>query len=182
MDCRDIRTQLDDWAEGRLPPERQAQIEAHLSGCVGCRARAACAQRFAALLRQLKLETPPAGLAQRIVLATQARAAAQARSRQRWQLLGGTLTAIGLALLVLSAAQPLSLSVRIDLVAAADSALAWLDQALSEPLAALAALADAGLGLQSSMAGTAGLVLTLTLVVLAVASFVWLGQTLEITS
>jgi anti-sigma factor RsiW len=181
MTCRDIRTYLDDWAEGLLPADLHQQIEAHLAGCAICRTRATTAKQLTTLLSQLTPEQPPAGLAHRIVLATQARAAAQARSRRRWQLAGQALTAIGLALLLLSAAQLVSLSFEIDLAALADNALGWLEQIISEPVAALVALAEAGLGLQSTMAESAGLLLTLTLVVLAVASFIWLRQTLEVT-
>jgi anti-sigma factor RsiW len=182
MNCPEVRAQLEDWADALLPPERRRQIEAHLASCADCRARAVSAQRLAALLSQVAPETPPTDLAQRVILATQARAASQARSRRRWQLLGQALTAVGLVLLLLSAAQLVSRSLEVDLLAVADGALNWLEQAIAEPLAALSALVEAGLGLHSGVAESAGLLLTLALVTLAVVSFIWLRQSLEVTS
>lgn len=178
MDCHDVRAQLDELAEGRLAPEEQAQIEAHLAGCTRCRARAAAARRMVALLQTLQPEIPPASLSARIILMIQARAAAQARSRRRWLIFTQAATAVGLALLALSAADLIPLAARVDLAGAADSVLAWLGQVISEPVTALSALTNAGLTMQSGIAETMGLVLTLAVVVLAVASFGWLGQTL----
>jgi anti-sigma factor RsiW len=70
MDCQDVRTRLLDYQRGRLGPELQADIRAHLAGCPAC-AHAATAEESLTDLLEHRLPQHPASLALKRRLAAQ---------------------------------------------------------------------------------------------------------------
>ncbi|QKT03357.1 zf-HC2 domain-containing protein [Ectothiorhodospiraceae bacterium 2226] len=78
MNCRDIKSELDDWLDGYLPPARRQRVSAHLKRCTACAGALADRQALDAALRAMPVPPPPPGFADR----TLARAvAAQPRRR-----------------------------------------------------------------------------------------------------
>ncbi|HYB74621.1 MAG TPA: zf-HC2 domain-containing protein [Candidatus Sulfotelmatobacter sp.] len=78
MDCRDVRTQMLDYQRGRLGPELQAGIRAHLAGCPAC-ADAEVAERALTEVLERRLPQHPASLALKRRLAERWPAPAEAR-------------------------------------------------------------------------------------------------------
>ncbi len=64
--CEVVRTQMDAWADGRLRPERRAQLAAHLQGCGACSAEWRALGSARRLLADLPREPLPAGFAERL--------------------------------------------------------------------------------------------------------------------
>jgi hypothetical protein len=74
-----VQDLLLDLAYGELPPERVAEVEAHLASCDACRAERAEMQRTRALLEPLRtLEEPRPGFDDRILQSARAEAGFQA--------------------------------------------------------------------------------------------------------
>lgn len=100
MDCEEVRLSLLDHQRGRLSPEADAGILAHLEGCAACREADAVERALTDVLEQ-RLPQRPASLALKRRLAAQWPAAGEGRSRgagwrRRWWL-----PAVGLALVLL---------------------------------------------------------------------------------
>jgi anti-sigma factor RsiW len=78
MDCQDVRTRLLDSQRGRLGPDLQADIRAHLAGCPAC-AHAAAAEEALTEALERRLPQHPASLALKRRLAEQWAAPAEVR-------------------------------------------------------------------------------------------------------
>jgi hypothetical protein len=66
-----LRTRLGPYLEGELSGAARRRLEAHIEGCAACREELAALGRTVALLRGLPAESPPPGLAERIVARVQ---------------------------------------------------------------------------------------------------------------
>ena len=103
MDCEEVRLSLLDHQRGRLTPEADAAILAHLEGCASCREADAVERALTEMLEQ-RLPQRPASLALKRRLAAQWPTFGEDRSRgagwrRRWWL-----PAAGLALALIVAA------------------------------------------------------------------------------
>ena len=59
MGHRTIRSRLEEFAESRLPPEQQQEVERHLAGCSTCRQHLRAQGWIRALMRAIRLTNPP---------------------------------------------------------------------------------------------------------------------------
>ena len=85
MTCDEVRLHLLDYQEGRLRPETQTAVRAHLDGCSGCTRAEAIEQELTRLLEH-RLPQHPASLALKRRLAAQWSQPAAGRSRwSRWR-------------------------------------------------------------------------------------------------
>lgn len=82
MDCKEARAILEEAIDGRLPPGRAAELEAHLAGCAPCAAETESLRRVGAMLR-LWAEARGAGMASQLdAMATRVRARIEERERE----------------------------------------------------------------------------------------------------
>jgi hypothetical protein len=66
VDCKHVVTQLNDFMDGYLEPAATQAIQEHLADCHGCTQMVGCEQKFRRSLRQLPVELPEAGFAERV--------------------------------------------------------------------------------------------------------------------
>ncbi len=82
MNCRDIKTKLGSYVEGRLSGIDRNQVEAHLRECQSCRTALAKVDRVAALLVLAENPAVPPGLTNRIM--TEARVRISSEPTANW--------------------------------------------------------------------------------------------------
>ncbi len=72
MNCDEMQSKLNRYAEQELADDEITAVEDHLHACLSCRQRAANLRQMTAVLYQLPVEEPPAGLEVRIMAAVSA--------------------------------------------------------------------------------------------------------------
>ena len=108
MNCKDAYALIQDLIDGRLSPGEVQSLQRHTAACAGCAGELRSYRSLATLMSDLPLESPPRGLADRVIAGLRmagriAEPAAAARlpwlrTRFRVALAGVTLCAIALAL------------------------------------------------------------------------------------
>jgi anti-sigma factor RsiW len=144
-----LQDELDLLLDGRLPPEQQPLVEAHLAGCDRCRRTLeALRQVRTAARRHLPQQEVPASLAARVTAALDQAdrdAAARARLSRRALVGGGLAAAAVLVLLLLSrGAEDITAAAAEDLVDYRTGMLA-LELETTDPPALEQYFTDAGL-------------------------------------
>ncbi len=104
MECPDVRIRIIDLQRGRLAPEVEEVVRAHLAACPRC-ARTEAAERTLAELLERRLPQHPAPIRLKLSLAAMWPAAAEARPSW-WERWGRSVVPAGAVALVLLAAVP----------------------------------------------------------------------------
>lgn len=99
MDCRDLRQHLLDYQRGRLKPELEENVRAHIEGCLPC-SHAGTTERALTDLLERKLPQYPAPIALKLRLAAQWPSPSMTRL-SRWERWGRPLVPAGAVALLL---------------------------------------------------------------------------------
>ena len=73
MRCEDVKTKLDAYLAGELPPRISEDIDGHLANCPPCREARARLRQLAETLWQLRTPPVPDGFAERVMMAARER-------------------------------------------------------------------------------------------------------------
>jgi anti-sigma factor RsiW len=81
MRCEDVQHNLPSYADGAIPPNERKTIEAHLRGCLACRAALTQIDPVAAVLIQSQAPLVPPGFAEQVMARARYRIT---RTRRMW--------------------------------------------------------------------------------------------------
>ncbi|MHB8420430.1 MAG: anti-sigma factor family protein [Myxococcales bacterium] len=115
-DCQRVRSEIDPYRDGELPPVRREEVEGHLKSCPDCAAQLADRQALGGLLRlraEVVGESLPSGFAERVLAALPLLPASRRAVGRRGLLLGFLAAAAVTAAIVLPlVGQPLRRATR----------------------------------------------------------------------
>lgn len=72
MNCKELRSRLDDYLDSRLDSAASRDVEAHLAACPGCSAQVRVERLLRVRLQELPAPPPPKGFARRVLSAANA--------------------------------------------------------------------------------------------------------------